>query len=111
MKSYLSGQKAEDAIERIKLSESLKITHFDDGEILFEYPNNWNIKSIKDDKRIITGIYGNNVMFHINRGKIDGISLTEFVELLVEAFTLQNIRVISKTVLNVDEIGGVSIKL
>ncbi len=99
-------QKAEDAIERIKLSESLKITHFDDGEILFEYPNNWNIKSIKDDKRIITGIYGNNVMFHINRGKIDGISLTEFVELLVEAFTLQNIRVISKTVLNVDEMEG-----
>lgn len=60
-------QKAEDTVERIRLSQSHKIIHFDDGEILFDYPTNWDIKAIINEKRIVKGSYKENLTFTINR--------------------------------------------
>jgi HEAT repeat protein len=100
-------QKAEDALERIRLSQSHEIIHFDDGEILFDYPINWDIKTIINEKKIVKGIYGENVTFTINRGiGIDENSLDEFIDILKEAFILQNIRVISEKTLKTGEMEG-----
>ena len=51
-------QKAEEALERITLAESFKIIHFDDGEILFAYPINWDMKSVTEEKKIVKGVMG-----------------------------------------------------
>ncbi len=100
-------QKAEDALERIRLSQSHKIIHFDDAEILFDYPINWDIKTIINEKKIVKGIYGDNVTFTINRGiGINKNSLDEFIDILKEAFMLQNIQVISEKTLKNGEMEG-----
>ncbi len=100
-------QRAEDALERIRLSQSHKIIHFDDGEILFDYPINWDMKAIIDEKKLVKGIYGENLTFTINRGMgIDENSLDEFIDILKEAFILQNIRVISEKSLKTGEMEG-----
>ena len=51
-------QKAEEALERITLAESFKIIHLNDGEILFEYPINWDMKSVTEEKKIVKGVMG-----------------------------------------------------
>ncbi len=100
-------QRAEDALERIRLSQSHKIIHFDDGEILFDYPINWDIKAIINEKQMVNGIYGENLTFTINRGMgIDENSLDEFIDILKEAFILQNIHVISEKSLKTGEMEG-----
>ncbi len=100
-------QKAGEALERIVLSESFKIIHFDDGEILFEYPSNWDIKGVNHEKKIVKGSYGDTVTFSINRGiKVDKNSLDEFIGILKEGLILEDMHVTSEKTLETGEMEG-----
>lgn len=95
--------KAEEALERISGNY---FSPYDDGEISFNYPNSWKIKSIHDEKKLVKGTSANGeISFFINKNKdLSDISLREFVDIIEDALSIQNNQIISETEYEVDGI-------
>ena len=91
--------KAEEALENIKSKGKGSWTVlFDNGEISFEYPHNWEIIETTDDKKVIKGSVANNAInFSINRNEeAEDISAEEFAEILKNVFMMQNSNITSE---------------
>lgn len=91
--------KAEEALENIKSQGkgSWKV-QFDNGEMSFEYPHNWEIIETTDEKKVIKGGVANNAIhFSINRNEeSEDISAEEFAEILKNVFMMQNSTIVSE---------------
>lgn len=91
--------KAEEALEKIKaLGKGSWIVYFENGEISFEYPNQWEIIETTDDKKVIIGgVANNSIHFSINRNdEAEDISAGEFAEILKNVIMMQNSSIISE---------------
>lgn len=91
--------KAEEALENIKgKGKGSWTVLFDNGEISFEYPHNWEIIETTDDKKVIKGSVANNsINFSINRNdEAEDISAEEFAEILKNVFLMQNSNITSE---------------
>ena len=91
--------KADEALENIKShGQGSWTVLFDNGEIYFEYPHNWEIIETNDDKKIIKGgVANNSINFSINRNDdAEDISAEEFAELLKNVFMMQNSTITSE---------------
>ena len=91
--------KAEEALENIKSKGKGSWTVlFDNGEISFEYPHNWEIIETTDDKKVIKGSVANNAInFSINRNdEAEDICAEEFAEILKNVFMMQNSNITSE---------------
>ena len=91
--------KAEEALENIKSQgKGSWIVHFDNGEITFEYPHNWEIIETTDEKKVIKGgVANNSIHFSINRNDAsEDISAEEFGEILKNVFMMQNSTIVSE---------------
>lgn len=100
-------QKAEEALHRIGAAKStVDIVHFEDGEISFDYPKNWNISPATDGKNLVKGNFAdNNVILSIKKKSNAGeISHEEVIEILEDAFIIQNIHIRSKKTLKTNEL-------
>jgi len=85
--------KAEEALHKIrKLSVNTRILNYDNGEVSFDYPDNWELIDTSDSKKIVKGYYANSaISFSLNRqDDVEDISSEEFAEMLRNVLAIQN---------------------
>ncbi|MDP3065933.1 MAG: HEAT repeat domain-containing protein [Methanobacteriaceae archaeon] len=99
-------EKAEEAINKIrKLSVSTKILNYDNGEVTFDYPDDWELLDTADSKKIVKGYYANSsISLSLNRqADVEEISSAEFAEMLRNVIAIQNSSLISEDMFKRDE--------
>lgn len=99
-------EKAEEAINKIrKLSVSTKILNYDNGEVTFDYPDEWELLNTADSKKIVKGYYANSsINLSLNRqADVEEISSAEFAEMLRNVLAIQNSSLISEDMFERDE--------
>jgi len=91
--------KAEIAIHKIlRKHEKTRILNFDNGEVSFDYSDNWEIINTSDAKKVVRGLYENNsITLSLNRNtNASEVSSHEFAEMLKDVFRLQGSEVIDE---------------
>ncbi|MEG3224138.1 MAG: PBS lyase [Methanobacteriales archaeon Met13] len=99
-------EKAEEAINKIrKLSVSTKILNYDNGEVTFDYPDEWELIDTADSKKIVKGCCANSsINLSLNRqADVEEISSAEFAEMLRNVIAIQNSSLISEDMFERDE--------
>jgi len=106
--SYVQD-KAEIAISHIlKSSKDVELMNYNDGEINFNFPDNWEIISIPDKKKVVKGQYANSsITLSINRNtEVADISLKEFEKMLKDVFIIQDNQLLEEIEFERDEMEG-----
>jgi len=90
--SYVQD-KAEIAVSQIlKSNKCVQIMNYNDGEITFNFPDNWEIITIPHNKKVVKGQYANSsITLSINRNtEVTDIKLKEFEQMLNDVFIIQD---------------------
>jgi len=104
--------KARLALQKIaKNANKPSIYTYENGEVSFEFTDNWDINSIQDPKKLVKGHYenfdNNSISLSINREtEVTDISLMEFAEMLKEVFYIQNTHLMEEMEFKRDEMEG-----
>ncbi|HNS25592.1 MAG TPA: HEAT repeat domain-containing protein [Methanobacteriaceae archaeon] len=97
--------KAEEAINKIrKTAKERSILTYDNGEVSFNYPGEWDLMDTPDPKKIVKGYYANSAInLSLNRqADVEDISSDEFAEMLRNVLSIQNSTIISEDMFNRD---------
>lgn len=96
-----SKHKAQEALEKLE-SEiyTENKTHYDNGEISFDYPVTWEVHESSEPKKIVEGnLSSSNIKFFIKRfTNIADISQDELVEILEDVLKEKRTQIIEKRV-------------
>lgn len=86
-------QKSEEALQRIRSLEfASEIIQFNNGSISFDYPGNWNIKTVAYDEKYEGNNSSRTIKFTIHRKTdLEEISLDELIKIWENIFEHQNI--------------------
>jgi HEAT repeat protein len=106
--SYVQD-KAEIAVSQIlKSRKYLQIMNYNDGEITFNFSDNWEIITIPNKKKVVKGQFANSsITLSVNRNiEVTDISLKEFEHMLKDVFTIQNNQLLEEIEFERDEMEG-----
>jgi hypothetical protein len=95
--------KAEEALNKFDSAKWTK--NFDNGEISFDYPSNWEIIPLNNKKKIIKGNSAMGITFSINHNKdLGDLTSKEFADIIKDVFIIQNNDIISEEEFTTDEV-------
>ena len=92
-------EKANISIQKIiEPPKKTRILNFDNGEVSFDYSDQWEIISTSDAKKVVRGLYANNsITLSLNRNtNVAEVSSHEFAEMLKDVFKVQGSEVIDE---------------
>ena len=91
--------KADIALHKIiKPKKKISILNFDNGEVSFDYSDQWEIISTSDTKKVVRGLYANNsITLSLNRNtNVAEVSSHEFADMLKDVFKVQGSQVVDE---------------
>jgi HEAT repeat protein len=93
-------EKAYEAICKIDSREICNIMNYDNGEVCFDFPDDWEIYPTEDQTKILKGQYANSsITFSLNRkADVEEISSEEFGQMLKDVLAIQNSSIIYENI-------------